>query len=175
MPYTPYTVPQTLGNTGFAGFHPLKLCRTRAVHTVHAIRSCRTTARYCCIPAWAASSSAWSSLSDACAPCGCPHRPLRRDAGDAGLRRIGRAARATDSLPYGHGAFAAGAGGIAGWRADVARKGALPVAEQATQSLPLVNKGRWHGKAMTEGIRTTDHREPYGDRQCPTTPQSAFG
>ena len=50
-----------------------------------------------------------------------------------------------------------------------ARQLAIPT---ASQSLPLVPKGRWHGKAVTEGIRTTDHREPYGDRQCPTTPPS---
>ena len=38
--------------------------------------------------------------------------------------------------------------------------------------LPLVRKGRWHGEAVTEGIRTAGYRKPFGDRQCPTTPPS---
>ena len=38
----------------------------------------------------------------------------------------------------------------------------------APQSLPLVPKGRWHGEAVTEGIRASDHR-------WLTTPQSAYG
>ena len=66
------------------------------------------------------------------------------------------------------------------------RKGALPVAEQATAAVgqPLAladrNAGR-EGLAATrrwrkapEGIRTGDEREPYGDRQCPTTPPSGL-
>ena len=38
--------------------------------------------------------------------------------------------------------------------------------------LPLVRKGRWHGEAVTEGIRTAGRRQPYRDRQYPTTPPS---
>ena len=41
-------------------------------------------------------------------------------------------------------------------------------AERTRKSLPLVTKGRWHGEAVTEWIRTDRDRQP-------TIPQSACG
>ena len=41
-------------------------------------------------------------------------------------------------------------------------------ADRTQKSLPLVTKGRWHGEAVTEGIRSGEDRQP-------TIPQSACG
>ena len=48
------------------------------------------------------------------------------------------------------------------------RRVGCTLADRTQKSLPLVTKGRWHGEAVTEGIRSDGARQP-------TIPQSACG
>ena len=48
------------------------------------------------------------------------------------------------------------------------RRVGCTLADRTQKSLPLVTKGRWHGEAVTEGIRSGEDRQP-------TIPQSACG
>ena len=48
------------------------------------------------------------------------------------------------------------------------RRVGCTLADRTQKSLPLVTKGRWHGEAVTEGIRSGEDRKP-------TIPQSACG
>ena len=95
----------------------------------------------------------------------CGHRPLRGKPSNPGVNR--------DPVPGGHKARPYGETGGGSVGADFIsarahRRVGCTLADRTQKSLPLVTKGRWHGEAVTEGIRSGEDRKP-------TIPQSACG
>ena len=95
----------------------------------------------------------------------CGHQPLRGKPSNPGVN--------PDPVPGGHKARPYGETGGGSVGADFIsarahRRVGCTLADRTQKSLPLVTKGRWHGEAVTEGIRSGEDRKP-------TIPQSACG